>query len=107
MEMEEDIVKALQEAHRQDNQEEILRLENEMHLRIKMRLENLQSDVEMKSTELNERASESLRKIHGERRRIYKQLIGLYRQSVKLSKLISDVKKGMRMEREKEQEEEV
>ena len=97
-----DVVKRLQEAHKRDDREEIDKLEREL---AEWSKENIQS-IERKFDDVRKEeetidASEkdgaiSQRKANGDRRRLYKEMIGLYREARKLSEEISKAKKLMR-----------
>lgn len=93
----EDVLKALQEAHRSGNQEEIVRLEREAFENTKGKVVGLSSKIDEAHKKVEEvNAQPSSRKVNGERRRIYKEWIVLYREAKALSDFCSKVKKDMR-----------
>jgi hypothetical protein len=95
-----EIAEALQQAHRDGNQEEILRLEQELFTQTSGALEQLRATVDTKKQDVQQLEGKTDRKTNGERRRLYKEFIALYRSAKALTEEISDIKKQMRGEQD-------
>lgn len=95
-----EIAAALQQAHRDGNQEDIIRLERELFAQTSGTLEQLRATVDTKKQEVKQLEGKTDRKANGERRKLYKEFIALYRSAKALAEEISDVKKRMRGEQD-------
>jgi hypothetical protein len=98
-----ELLKQLQEAHKKDDRSEVERIEllllgqlQERKTKIEESFDQVKRDEEA-ATEVEQKVgTSSVRKANGDRRRRYKQLIELYRDSMKLAKAISVFKRTMR-----------
>jgi hypothetical protein len=90
------LVKELHEAHRKDDRAEVERLEAALRDQLQDKTESIKTILDTKKEQYEVLKEESSRKAAGERRKIYKELIGLYREARELMNEISTVKKIMR-----------
>jgi len=100
--IENELLAQLQEAHRRDDMEEIMRLESELKVQAEEKLNGLKEDVRETKEKVDVLKSDSSRKANGERRKLYKEFISLYREAKHLSDEISEIKKVMRKGQEEE-----
>jgi len=97
-EKENPLIKQLQEANRREDREEIERLNEEFARQLKEQLGEVRSATDIHHQRVEAIKEDASRKANGERRRIYKELIRLYREADQAMKDIRAVKKMMRME---------
>jgi hypothetical protein len=100
--IENELLAQLQDAHRRDDAGEIARIEAEMKVKAEGKLNGLKEGVRETKERVEVLKGNSSRKANGERRKLYKEFISLYREAKRLSDEISEIKKVMRVSQENE-----